>query len=131
VGEKLMTDKIADEVLEHSEDEGEWDENPEKIERRPSGTQVFSARLPTDLAQRLLETARDRDQRPSDLVREAVEQYLTAGHQMLFVSVSAQPGDRLRMLSDQWGVATEIPAVTQPSGLADLVYPPTRVSLED
>lgn len=48
------TEHIADEVLAHSEDEDEWEDEPEQIESRPSGTQVISARLPTALAEELL-----------------------------------------------------------------------------
>src|SRR4051794_21577523 len=68
-----MTDHIAEDVLAHSEDEGEWDDAPEKIEVRPSGTQVISARLPEELAQRFLDEAERRGIKPSQLAREAIE----------------------------------------------------------
>jgi hypothetical protein len=66
----------ADEILAHSEDEGEWEDEAERIESRPSGSQVISARLPTVLAERLLSEASRRAVRPSELVREAVEALL-------------------------------------------------------
>lgn len=68
----------ADEVLAHSTDEGEWEEEPEQIESRPSGSQVISARLPTPLADELLSEAARRGVRPSELVRIAVESFLIA-----------------------------------------------------
>jgi hypothetical protein len=70
------TENAADEVLAHSEDEGEWEDGPEQIESRPSGTQVISARLPTGLAEELLTEASRRKVRPSELVRAAVDAYL-------------------------------------------------------
>ena len=79
----------ADTVLAHSEDDGEWEEEPEQIESRPSGTQVISARLPTVLAERLLSEASSRGIRPSELVRQAVEEFIRSGGCRL-ASVSAQ-----------------------------------------
>jgi hypothetical protein len=70
-------ERSADEVLAHSEDEGEWEEEPEQIESRPSGTQVISARLPSVLAEDLLAQAARRGVRLSELVREAVEKWLS------------------------------------------------------
>lgn len=68
----------ADEVLAHSTDEAEWEEEPEQVESRPSGSQVISARLPTQLAEQLLSEAARRGLRPSELVRIAVESFLIA-----------------------------------------------------
>lgn len=70
------TEHTADAVLAHSEDEDEWEDEPEQIESRPSGTQVISARLPTALAEELLAEASRRKVRPSELVRAAVDAYL-------------------------------------------------------
>lgn len=83
------TRNAADSVLAHSEDEGEWDNEPEQIESRPSGTQVISARLPTILAEHVLAEASDRGIRPSELVRQAVEAYIRSGV-CRAASVSAQ-----------------------------------------
>ncbi len=83
------TMKSADEVLAHSEDEGEWEDEPEQVESRPSGTQVISARLPTVLAEGLLAEANRRGIRPSELVRQAVEAYMRRGTCRV-ASVSAQ-----------------------------------------
>ena len=69
-------DDPADDVLTHSEDEGEWEDEPEQIESRPSGTQVVSARLPTALAEELLSKAAHMGVRPSELIRQAVEAFL-------------------------------------------------------
>jgi len=66
----------AAEILAHSQDEGEWEDEPEQIESRPSGNQVISARLPTALAEELLSEAGRRGVRPSELVREAVETFM-------------------------------------------------------
>ena len=72
------TKRPADEVLAHSEDKGEWEEEPEQIESRPSGSQVISARLPTVLAEALLAEAARRGVRPSELIRDAIEIWLRA-----------------------------------------------------
>lgn len=68
----------ADEVLAHSEDEGEWSDEAEQIESKPTGTHVISARLPTVMAEELLAEAARRGYRPSDLVRQAVEVFMRA-----------------------------------------------------
>ena len=47
----------AEEVLAHSEDPGEWSDEPAQIGSRPSATQVVSARLPSALAEELLALA--------------------------------------------------------------------------
>jgi hypothetical protein len=67
---------LADELVAHSEDEDEWADEPVQIESRPSGSQVISARLPTQLAEELLAAAASRGAKPSELVREAVEAWL-------------------------------------------------------
>lgn len=71
-----MTKHVADEVLAHSEDADEWEETAEPIEVRPSGSQVISARLPDDVAQRFLEEAARRGLKPSQLARAAIEMLL-------------------------------------------------------
>lgn len=68
----------ADEILVHSEDDGEWEDEPAQIESRSSGTQVISARLPTALAEDLLAEAARRNVKPSDLIRRAVDSFLHA-----------------------------------------------------
>ncbi len=101
---------IADDVLAHSEDEGEWEDNPTSIESRPRGTQVVSARLPVALAQQLLTEAGRRGIKPSELVREAMEEFLNRG--LLHESVTGFPGHRLHFSSLSMPYATENPAVT-------------------
>jgi hypothetical protein len=71
--------KPADEVLAHSEEDGEWEDEAEEIETRPSGTQVISARLPGLLAEHVLSEASQRGIRPSELVRQALEAYMRSG----------------------------------------------------
>ena len=88
----------AKEVLEHSEDEGEWAEAPEQIESRPSGMQVISARLPTALAEQLLAEAANRDVRLSDLVRQAVESFLLTETRGV-AEIVAYPGTSMRVLT--------------------------------
>jgi hypothetical protein len=95
-----MTEKerSADEVLAHSEDEGEWEEEPEQIESRPSGTQVISARLPSALAEDLLAEAARRGARPSELVRQAVEKWLS-GRAAGVADIRAYAGQNMRMVT--------------------------------
>ena len=92
-----MADDVnpADEVLAHSEDEDEWEEKPEQIESKPSGTQVISARLPSALAEELLAEATSRGVRPSELVRQAVEVFMRkpAG----IVDLNAYVGYRMKV----------------------------------
>jgi hypothetical protein len=98
--------KSADEVLGHSEDEGEWEAEPELIESKPSGTQVISARLPTVLAEELLDDASRRGVRPSELVRQAVEAYLR-GRSPGAVGISAQSTGMLRVITPLGDYRTE------------------------
>lgn len=110
-----MTDReLADEVLAHSEDVGEWEETPVEIERRPSGTQVVSARLPAELAQRVIAEAEARGTRLSEVIREAVEAHLTG---VRYGSMTGYPGRRLRLISQVSGYETENPVVTEAPGL--------------
>lgn len=67
----------ADEILAHSTDDGEWDDEAETIEARPSGTQVISARIPTPLAEQFFAEAARRRMKVSDLVREALDLLLS------------------------------------------------------
>lgn len=54
----------------------EQEDQPVQIERRPSGMQVISARLPTPLAEQLFTEAERRGVKLSELIREAVAQFL-------------------------------------------------------
>ncbi len=75
--DREMSDReVADDVLAHSADEGEWDETPVAIETRANGTQVISARLPSDLAHRVVEEAATLGIPVSDFVRMALERHL-------------------------------------------------------
>lgn len=58
------------------------------IERRPSGNQVISARLPDSLALPLLDEASRLQVSPSEMVRRAVEAYLRPLQPALTASVS-------------------------------------------
>lgn len=99
----------ADDVLAHSEDEGEWSAEPVVIERRPSGTQVVSARLPSGLAHVLLAEAARRGLRPSEIVREAVEHYLNPP---VWKVIRLQPGERVRFFLTTVAYDTTNPVVT-------------------
>ena len=88
----------ADEVLAHSEDEGEWEEEPAQIESRPSGTQVVSARLPSPLAEALLAEAQRLNVRPSEVIRAAVERWLTTKPSGM-VDIRASAGQNMRIVS--------------------------------
>ena len=91
-------ESTADEVLARSEDEGEWEEEPEQIESRPSGTQVISARLPSALAEELLAAAQQRGVRPSEVVREAVEKWLHTRPAGVF-DIQASAGQNMRVVT--------------------------------
>jgi hypothetical protein len=53
----------------------------EPIESRPTGFQVITVRLPTEVAQRLFDETRRRNTRLSDLVLEGVELVLACDAQ--------------------------------------------------
>jgi len=110
----------ADEVLAHSEDDGEWEDEPEQIESRPSGTQVISARLPAPPAKALLNEASSRGIRPSEIVRQAVESYMRSGAGRL-ASFTAQ-GARI-------SVSTQLRA--QPTENPNLVVAPAEFQAPD
>jgi len=102
-----VTEKeLADDVLVHSEDEGEWEEQPEQIESKPSGSQVISARLPANLTQRVLAEASRRGVRPSELVREAIEMWLHAMPGGI-AEISAYAGQNMRVISPSVQRSTE------------------------
>lgn len=86
--------------------------------------QVVSARIPADLAHRLVAEAEARGVRPSDLVREALEAYFS-GVRVCDV-VSVQPGHRVRVLHDEPGCATANPVVTDQT---ELTFAPGTVAL--
>lgn len=92
------TERPGDEVLIHSEDEGEWSDEAEPIESRPTGTQVISARLPTALAEELLAEATRRGFRPSELVRQAIEALLRAEAAGM-ADISAYTGTNMRVVT--------------------------------
>ena len=91
-------ERSADDILEHSEDDGEWEQEPEEIESRPSGSQVISARLPTALAEKVLTEAARRGAKPSEVVREAIESWLrsTPGG---VAEISAYAGQNMRIIT--------------------------------
>jgi hypothetical protein len=91
----------VDDVLARSEDEGEWEDEPAQIESRPSGSQVISARLPSDLAEGLLSAAASRGVRPSELVREAVEAWLRPAPGSV-VDIRAYAGSNMRLVMPAW-----------------------------
>lgn len=99
-------ERVADEVLAHSEDDGEWDQEPEQIESRPSGSQVISARLPADLAEQVLTEAARREVRPSEVVREAIELWLRATPGGV-AEISAYAGQNMRVITPAVQRSTE------------------------
>jgi hypothetical protein len=117
VGE-VMND--ADDVLAHSEDEGEWEDEPVAIERRPSGSQVLSARIPRGLADGVFATAARRGMKPSDIVRAAIETYLNPP---VFHVIKVQPSDRVRFFRTVASYETTNPVVTTEN------LPPLRLAL--
>jgi len=103
MGEK---ERPADDILEHSEDEGEWEQEPEQIESRPSGSQVISARLPTALAEQVLAEAGRRGVKPSEVVREAIEIWLRATPGGV-AEISAYAGQNMRVITPSTQRRTE------------------------
>ena len=97
----------ADEALAHSEDENEWDDQPEQIVSRPSGTQVISARLPSALAETLLAEAARQGTRPSELVRQAVEAFLSKEEANGVADLSAYAGYLMRVVTPIGQYSTE------------------------
>jgi hypothetical protein len=91
----MAENRAADEVMEHGEDEGEWDDAREQIESRPTGTQVISTRLPSDLAEALLAEAERRQMRPSELVRHAIEAYMRPQSGVAGLTANSQGALRL------------------------------------
>lgn len=87
-----MTD--ADDVLAHSEDEGEWDDQPVAAAVRPSGNQVLSARIPVALAEQVFDEAARRGVSMSEVVRAAIEEFFTP---KVVHILTAQPGERVRI----------------------------------
>ena len=98
--------RTADEVLAVSEDEGEWEDEPEQVESRPSGTQVISARLPSALAEELLAEAQRRGSRPSEVVRAAVEMWLRARSSGV-VDIRAYAGQNMTIVTPTAASKTE------------------------
>ncbi len=94
-------DGVAGDVLAHSEDAGEWEEERVEIQARPSGTQVISTRLPSHLAERLLAEAARRGVKPSELVRVALERVLNQEHVVPVITANGGTtgGPPLRILS--------------------------------
>lgn len=74
----MTKEEVAQDVLDHSENADEWSDESVRIDSRPSGSQVVSVRLHTELAQRLFEEAALLEVRPSELVRVAVERLLSS-----------------------------------------------------
>ncbi|HVF05210.1 MAG TPA: hypothetical protein VNA20_10240 [Frankiaceae bacterium] len=110
----------ADDVLAHSEDPDEWEDEPVAIERRPSGNQVLSARIPTALADRVFAEAARRNVKASEIVRVAVESYFSPP---VFAVVKVQVGPRVRMFLTTAAYDTENPVVT----VGDI--PPLRAAM--
>ena len=104
-------------------DEGEWGEEPEQIESRPSGMQVISARLPSALAEELLAAAAHRKVRPSQVVREAVEKWLHAGPAGI-LGIQASVGGDMRVLSPLPQGGTE-----NANLVAEIVTEPFRIEV--
>jgi hypothetical protein len=90
-----------------------------------TGSQVVSARLPAELAARLLAEAEAKGVRPSEVVRAALEAYF-AGPRWSEV-VAVQVGFRIRVLRDERGYETENPVVTEQQPA--LTFPPSTMAL--
>lgn len=98
----------ADDVLAHSEDEGEWDDEPVAVERRPTGSQVLSVRVPDDIAALVFAEAERRGVRLSDVVRGALIDYVGPRH---WEVITIQVSERVRFRDVSWHGTTN-PVVT-------------------
>ena len=105
--EEVVSDE--DDVLAHSEDEGEWDDEPVEIEVRPSGSQVISVRIPDSLADLLFEEVHRRGGRMSDVVRTALDHYLRPA---VWDVIRIMPGERVRVFAVSDLSDTTNPVVT-------------------
>lgn len=104
----MTNEEKAQEVLAHSEDEGEWEDEAIEIEARPSGSQVVSFRLPTEVAQRLFEAAADLGVRPSELVRAVVERSLGSADTFAVLRAGGgAPGWPIRIFTPTYEYRTE------------------------
>ena len=102
-----------DDVLAHSEDEGEWDDEPVEIEVRPSGNQVLSARIPTYLAQYVFDEAERSDLTMSEVVRRAIDAYFQP---RVVAIIKVFPNDRVRLQALRADETTN-PVVSVPESL--------------
>jgi hypothetical protein len=104
----MSDQETAQDALDHSEDPGERAEEPVEIERRPSGSQVVSVRLPTELARRLFEEAARLGVRPSELTREAVEHFLGQHEPVaVFRAAGGAPGWPVRIITPTFDYRAE------------------------
>jgi hypothetical protein len=69
--EELMTDSIA-ELHNHRDDDGEWEDEAEKIEVRPTRTEVVSFRLPSEELDQVQDIAAKAGESLSEFIRKAL-----------------------------------------------------------
>lgn len=70
MSDKLLND--AEEILEHRDDEGEWEEDPEQFDVRPSRSEAVSFRLPVEEMDALEEAAVKNGESLSEYLRKSL-----------------------------------------------------------
>lgn len=121
--------KAAEELFEHRDDEGEWDDEPAEVQVRPTTTEVVSFRLGSGDLDRLQAAARARGVSLSEFIRQALESELGGGPAAelddIFTGVAkvilgaefrgahSRPSAGWRMLRRSGSDVGEVPAVIQ------------------
>ncbi len=81
-------EEVARELERDADDDAMWEQEPVKIERRPSRTSVLSLRLPTAEFHALLKAARQSGESVSEYVRGAIAARVAIQSQGTFVTAT-------------------------------------------
>ncbi len=81
-------EEVARQLERDADDEEMWEQEPVRIERRPSRTSVLSLRLPTDEFHALLSAARQSGESVSEYVRKAITARMATESPATHISVS-------------------------------------------
>jgi Ribbon-helix-helix protein, copG family len=104
-------------LYEHRHDAGEWEDEAEAIEVRPSKSAVLSVRLPREILDTLEDTAAASGQSLSEFVRAAIEHRLRGYGNSLPSVVNRSVGyPTARSTQDdrnQWSQPAEVPEVSK------------------
>ena len=86
-----MAEQAADDLYDHRNEPGEWDDQPVDIEVRPTGSEVVSFRLPSDELDRVVEAAKAAGESLSQFVRGALRARLEPTAQALARTLTSGP----------------------------------------